>query len=133
MFLATINKPKALLHTSYIGKVRAEELAHSREELVTLLADLAPGFRLLTDLGRLQSMSESCAAEIAKMMELCDQKGVSLVVRVIPDRRKDIGMNILSQFHYPHHPNTVTCKTMVEAAKLLSLGQTEKANDSTSP
>jgi hypothetical protein len=52
---------------------------------------------------------------------LCDQKGVALVVRVVPDPTKDIGFNILSLFHYPHRPPAVTCKTMVEAARLLSL------------
>ena len=89
--------------------------------MVALLADLEPGFRLLTDLGRLDSIDLSCAAEIGKIMELCDQKGVALVVRVIPDRTKDIGLGILGLFHYPHHPRTVSCETIVEAAKLLSL------------
>jgi hypothetical protein len=54
-------------------------------------------------------------------MELCDQHGVGLVVRVIPDPAKDIGFNLLSIFHYPHHPRAVTCKTMSEAARLLSI------------
>jgi hypothetical protein len=121
MFLATSNKSKRLLHLSFIAQVSEEELARSREELVALLADLAPGFRLLTDLGRLESISVGCAAEIGKVMELCDQKGVALVVRVIPDETKDIGLNILSLFHYHHGPQSVTCKTMVEAARLLAL------------
>jgi hypothetical protein len=54
-------------------------------------------------------------------MDLCDQHGVGLVIRVIPDPAKDIGLNILSIFHYPHHPRTVTCKAMNEAARLLSI------------
>jgi len=121
MFLATINKPKNLLHLSYIGEVRVEELAQSREDIVMLSADLTPGFRLLTDLGRLGSMSADCASEIGKIMQLCGQKGVKLVVRVIPDPTKDIGLNVLSLFHYPRRPRMVSCGNMVEAAKLLSL------------
>lgn len=121
MILATINKPKQLLLLSLIGEVRAEELAQSREELVGLLAELPPGFRLLTDLGRLDSMSVGCVAEIGKIMEVFDQKGVELVVRVIPDQEKDIGLNIISFFHYHHRPRIVTCKNIVEAAELLSL------------
>ena len=121
MFLAAINKSKQLLYLSFIGQVRVEELVQSREELVTLVADLTSGFRLLTDLGRLDSISPSCASEIAKVMELCDEKGVELVVRVIPDHTKDIGLNILSFFHHHRRPRTLTCKNMVEAAKLLSL------------
>jgi hypothetical protein len=121
MILATVNKSKQLLHLSFIGEVRVEELVAARDELVMLLADLEPGFRLLTDLERLDAMSLDCAAEMGRSMELCDQKGVGLIVRVIPDPMKDIGLGILSRFHYPHRPRTVTCESMVEAAKLLSL------------
>ncbi len=121
MFLATINKPNQLLYLSFIQQVKVEELEQARENVIRLLADLTTGFRLLTDLGRLDSMDVNCAAEIGKMMELCDEKGVGLVVRVIPDHAKDIGLNILALFHYRHAPRTVTCNNMVEAAKVLSL------------
>lgn len=39
MFLATANKPKRLLHLSYIGRVEPEELARGFEDLKVLLAD----------------------------------------------------------------------------------------------
>jgi len=121
MILATINKSKQLLYLSFIGLVRVEEFARQREEVLALLSELAPGFRLLTDLGRLDSLEEGCAAEIGKLMELCDQNGVELVVRVIPNQTKDIGLGILSIFHYHHHPREVTCTDLIEAAELLSL------------
>src|SRR5438270_10557647 len=78
------------------------------------------GERRLADLERLDSISLDCAPEIGKVMELCDQKGVALVVRVIPDHTKDIGLGILSHFHYHRLPRIVTCANMAEAAKLLS-------------
>jgi hypothetical protein len=53
------------------------------------------------------------------MMDLIGQAGVDLVMRVIPEPGQDIGMNILTRFHYRRHPRTVTCKSMVEAARLL--------------
>src|SRR5437763_16077438 len=121
MVLATINKSKQLLCLSFIGQVRVEELAKSNEELPALLAELGPGFRVLADLDRLDSMSVGCAAEIGKAMELCDQKEVGLIVRVIPDKGKDIGLGILTYFHYHRQPRVATCTTLVEAAKLLSL------------
>src|SRR5205823_14940866 len=93
MFLPTVNKPKQLLHLSFIDRVRLAELTQSRDEIVTLLADLTPGFRVLSDLGRLDSIEDNCETEIGKIMELCDQKGVGLVVRMIPDPTKDIGLN----------------------------------------
>jgi hypothetical protein len=121
MFLVTTNKPKRLLHLSFIQHVGVEEIQRGRKDVVALLADLPAGFHVLADLGRLESMDMACAKEFGKVMELCDQHGVDLVVRMIPDPTKDIGLNILSIFHYPHKPRTVTCKTMAEAAKLLSL------------
>jgi hypothetical protein len=121
MFLASINKSKQLLYLSFIQQVRAEELERSREDVVTLLADLTAGFRLLTDFGRLDSLAADCATEIGRMMDLFDQKGVGFVVRVIPDPTKDFGMNILSLFHYRSRPRILTCNSMMEAAELLAL------------
>ena len=120
MLLATINKSKRLLVLSFIGEVQVEELVEAREEVVMLLADLGRGFRVLADLGRLDSISISCAPEIGKVMELCEQKGVELVVRLIPDQKKDIGLGILSHFHYRRQPRVVNCTTIVEAVKQLS-------------
>ena len=121
MFLATINKSKQLLCISFIEKVRVEELTQNHDGVVAMIAELSSGFRVLTDMERLESIGVSCRDEIGKIMELCDQKGVELIVRVIPDPQKDIGLNILSLFHYSRRPRTVTCESMVEAAKVLSL------------
>ena len=121
MFLATINKSKQLLCVSFIGNVTADELVQSYDEVAIMINDLKPGFRLLTDMGRLDSISVDCREQIGKVMELCDQKGVKLIVRVIPDPKKDIGLNILSLFHYSRRPRSVTCDNMLEAAEVLSL------------
>jgi hypothetical protein len=59
--------------------------------------------------------------EIEKLMEICSKKGMELVVRVISDPSKDIGLNILSFFHYGRRIRVVTCENMMEAAKALSL------------
>jgi len=121
MVLVTTNRAKQLLCLSYLERVQAGDLERSREDLEVLLAELRPGFRLLADLSRLESMDLDCAAGLGQFMELMDQGGVSLVVRVIPDPRKDIGMNILTILHYRHRPRLVTCATWAEAAKELSL------------
>lgn len=121
MFLATTNKLKRLLHLSYIQRVRDKELQNGLKEVAKLLEDMPDGFRLLGDYGRLEYMDAACMTEIGKLMELCDQRGVELVVRVIPDPRKDFGMNILSMFHYRPQLPVHTCKTLEEASKLLSL------------
>jgi hypothetical protein len=121
MVLVTLNKSKQLLLLTFIGHVLPEELVRSREDLIKSLSELSPQFRLLTDLSPLEAMHQDCAKEIARSMELCDEKGVGLLVRVIPDPRKDIGLNILSAFHYSRQPRIVICNTMTEAARALSL------------
>jgi hypothetical protein len=121
MFLATNNKPKQLLLLSFIADVQVEQLLQGHDDVVRLMTELQSGFRLLTDLSRLGSMAPDCAPEIGRMMELCDRQGVELIVRVIPHPTKDIGLGILSHFHYSRPPRTITCETMTEAAKLLGL------------
>lgn len=121
MFIATINKPKQLLFLTYVGRVRAEDLASYREEINTLLAELSPGFRLLVDFCRLESMDRDCAPEVGRTMELLDCKGLDQVVRVIPDPGKDIGMIILGLFHYSARIKVTTCETMSEAIERLNL------------
>jgi len=54
-------------------------------------------------------------------MELADKSGVGLLVRVIPDPTKDIGLDILTLFHYRNLPRMITCENMSEAAEKLSL------------
>lgn len=121
MFLATTNKAKRLVCLTYLGQVRAEEIKAGREETLTLLEDLGPGFRVLADFERLESMGPETAAEVGRLMEMADAKGVALIVRVVPDPSKDIGLNILAQFHYKRRVETVTCATMEEAARVLGI------------
>ena len=121
MLLVTSNKTKQLLYLSFIGMVRPAEFQNRREELATQLAGLAPGFHSLVDLTHLEFMGLECMAELGRQMELIGKSGVSLVVRVIPDPSKDIGMNILTIFHYPQQLQVVTCQNLAEAVKALNL------------
>jgi len=121
MVLAAANKEKRLLYLAFIGQVRAKELARDREQAVKLSAELPAGFRLLTDLSRLDSMDTNCESEISKLMEALDHNGIALVVRVIPSPSKDIGFNILGAFHYRRQVKAISCSTMEEAARLLGL------------
>lgn len=119
MFLATINKPNQLLYMSYADRVAVEELEQARGNIAKLLEDLSAGFRLLADFSQLEAMDVQCARPLGALMELCDEKGVALVVRIIPDPAKDIGMNIISRFHYRKRPRIVTCASLAEAGEIL--------------
>jgi hypothetical protein len=52
-------------------------------------------------------------------MDLCNEKGASLVVRVIPDPYRDIGMQIMSIFHYGGSVQILTCQTLAQANEIL--------------
>jgi hypothetical protein len=121
MFLATTNKTQRLLYLSYIGRVQAEEVERGREEVNALVADWPDGFRILADFGRLESMDVAATKEVGRLMDMSNQRGVELVVRVLPDPRKDPGLNILTRFHYKHPLQLVTCETMEEAARALGI------------
>ena len=70
---------------------------------------------------RLESMDAASSTEIGKVMEMLSAKGLELSVRVIPDPSKDIGLSILSTFHYRKKVRIVTCTSMEDAAKELGL------------
>jgi hypothetical protein len=101
--------------------VTPEQLVRGRDDLLAMLAEMSPGFRLLADFSQLKTMDVECLEEIGAMMERFDRAGISMVVRVVPDESKDIGMNILTIFHYHHRPNVVTCQNLTEAGRALEL------------
>lgn len=120
MVTIEVEQPKRLLVVRYSGVVGPEEAEEGLEQIRSGLVRLESGFRLLADLTELQLMDVACAPFIEKAMELCNAKGVSMVVRVIPDPHRDIGMQIMSIFHYGSEVRIVTCRTLDEATELLS-------------
>ena len=114
-----VDEPKRLLVIRYRGVVRAEETDKGLEQIRNGLAKMQSGFRLLADLTELQSMDVGCAPFIEKAMDMCNEKGASMVVRVIPDPQRDIGLQIMSIFHYRGDVRILTCETLTQAAELL--------------
>src|ERR1700681_3770742 len=100
MFKVEVDKTKNLLKVHFAQRVDAGEAQHYASEIQLLLADFGPGFRQMTDLSGLESMDLACLPHIAQVMDACSKAGLKLVVRVIPDPRKDIGLNIMSLFHH---------------------------------
>jgi anti-anti-sigma regulatory factor len=74
---------------------------------------------MVTDITHLKSMDASCTPSLEKMMDLCDAKGVGMVVRIVSDPRRDIGFNIMSLFHYTRAVIILTCSNWDEAERAL--------------
>ena len=113
------NIPKKLLEIRYGGVVRAEDSEKGLEQLRAKLELLETGFRVLVDLTALESMEVKCAPFVEKAMDLCNEHGASTVVRVVPDPHRDIGLQIMSVFHYRGDVRIITCLSLAEANQIL--------------
>ena len=120
MFLTEFDRWQRLLKITIAGHSTAEEAISCLDSVQALLADIQPGFRLLADLRGILSMPTTAAPYIGELMESCAEKGVELVVRLLPaEPSRDIGFAIMSHFHYTRDIRIVTCATMEEAASYL--------------
>jgi anti-anti-sigma regulatory factor len=119
MFDVAVEKTANLLKVSYVGTVKADEARRCQERILLLLKELQRGFGMLTDFSALEAMDLACAPFIEQVMDACDDAGIKTVVRVFPDPRKDIGLNIMSLFHYSRGVRIVTCRTLEEAQTVL--------------
>ena len=119
MFTIEFDQSRNLLVIRYNDHVGPDETEGALGVMRLMLNNVERGFRLLADLTHLRSMDLACAPHIESAMDLCDEKGVAQVVRIIPDARQDIGMQIMSHFHYGGDVRIVTCKSADEAMTFL--------------
>ena len=122
MFRIELDQPQDSLMIRYSGPgVSPEETSRCAEEVwVAVTMCRASGFRLLVDLTDLQAMDVSCAPHIRSIMDMCNQNGVAEVLRIIPDPKRDIGLQIMSYFHYSGDVHIVTCESLGDAANALA-------------
>jgi hypothetical protein len=119
MILVETDVERELLTVTYCGHVVPEEFGPALKLIEEGLGKLQPGFRLLTDLGGLEAMDYACAPLIDRAMDQINSRGVTVVVRIVADPRKDIGFGVMSLFHYGPQVNVVTCETVEEAGRVL--------------
>lgn len=121
MITFEVDESKSLLAIRYQGHVASEETEKGLNDIRSGLAKLESGLRVLVDLTELNQMEVACAPFIEKAMDLCNDKGASMVVRVIPDPHRDIGLQIMSIFHYGGDVRIITCQSLAEANEILFL------------
>ena len=120
MYSVEIDRSKRLLVINALQRVTAEEAKLVAQRVRELLHDVMPGFRVLADFRWLESMDPAAAPHVARIMDALAEKGVSSVTRVMPDPHKDIGLNILSQFHYGPEIQIATFETLADALQSLT-------------
>ena len=67
----------------------------------------------------MDSMDSGTVRHVAEIMDALTEKKVASVTRVISDPHKDIGLNILSQFHYGPEIQINTFETLADAVQSL--------------
>src|ERR1700756_4645203 len=120
MYSVEIDRSKRLLVISALQQVTAEEAKLAAQQVRELSRDVAPGFRVLADFRWLESMDSAAAPHLAEIMDTLTEKGVASVTRVMPDPHKDIGLNILSQFHYGTDVKIATFETLADALRNIA-------------
>ena len=122
MYSVEIDRSKRLLVISALQRVTAEQAKLAAKQVRDLLRDVAPGFRVLVDFRWLESMDSAAAHHVAEIMDALAEKRVASVTRVMPDPHKDIGLNILSQFHYGPEVKVATFQTLADGLQSLVEG-----------
>jgi hypothetical protein len=120
MYIVELDRSKRLLVISAVQRVTAEQTKLAAQRVRGVLQDVAPGFRLLADYRWLDAMDPGAAPHIAEIMDALAEKGVASVTRVVPDPHKDIGLNILSQFHYGPKIQIATFETLADALQSMA-------------
>jgi len=120
MYAVELDRSKRLLVISATQRVTAGQVKAVAEGVRELLQDVAPGFRVLVDFRWLDWMDSAAAPHLAGIMETLTEKGVGSVTRVLSDPRKDIGLNILSQFHYGSDVTITTFETLADALQSIA-------------
>ena len=120
MYAVELDQSKRLLVISAVQRVTAAEAKLAAQRVRELLQDVVPGFRVLADFRWLDSMDSASARYIAEIMDTLAKKGLASVTRVIPDPHKDIGLNILSQFHYGPEIKIATFETLADAMQSIA-------------
>ncbi|MFH1061734.1 MAG: diguanylate cyclase [Candidatus Omnitrophota bacterium] len=91
------------------------------ERLKKELAQAKKGFMVISDLSRVDCFDEASSKYIQKMMMICNAHGVSKIFRVVPNKAKDIGFNIMSIFHYSKSVKIYTYESIEEARFFVNL------------
>ena len=108
-----------LLRTRFSGHPTKPDLEAGVATIRAALGQMRPGFTILADWSGIEGLELDSAPYIAEIMEMVRANHAALVVRVLPEPSKDIGINILSVVHLRGSARTVTAENLEEAERLI--------------
>jgi len=119
IFETRVDLARNIMRTRFFGDVTAAGMQSVVAKAEAVLPDLKPGFSVFADFRDITSMGLDCVPALTKIMDLCRERGIGLIVRRLPEPTRDIGINILSVVHYRGKVRTVTVDTIEEAEDAL--------------
>ena len=117
MYTVELDRSKRVLVISAAARVTTEDARIAAQRIREVLREVSPGFHALADFRWLESMDPAAARHIAAIMDALAEKNIASVTRVMPDPHKDIGLNILSLFHYGANVKIATFETLADAVQ----------------
>lgn len=118
-FDAVVDPARNLVRTRFTGNVTAASMLSAAAQVETLLAQTNPGFSVFADFSQVVAMDLDCIRSLTRIMDLCHAHEVGLIVRILPAKGRDIGINLLATVHYRGKVKTVTVDTVAEAERVL--------------
>lgn len=119
MIKARYDQNRNVLVIELAGKINAPQMSALCGEVQALLPRLRKGFKLLTDLTEVYEVDPDIKEPTKKLMEFINSQGVTEILRVIPDPSHDIGLGIMSLFHYSKDVQFYTFQSRREAEARL--------------
>lgn len=104
---------------AFSGQIDITQAEQSYSDIQKATPKHGKGFKILTDLSKVESMEQGVQNAIKRSMDYFNQHGVTEVVRVIPDPSQDIGFSIMSLFHYSKKVQILTVSSFEEANAYL--------------
>ena len=120
MYSIEASDTERLIKISWSGRVGSDEMRRCDEEIRVAASKMRSRFRVLVDMTDLESMDVACAPYVGSLIDLCVTSQVEHVIRVIPDPHKDIGLNIISYFHYSSKTRVTICENLAVAMRRLA-------------
>ncbi len=115
----TVDATRNLVRTHFAGRFDAASMLAAADQVAKTLPGLSRGFSVLADFSRLASIDFESVPHLTRIMDLCREHGIGFIVRVLPTRKHDIGINLLAVVHYRGKVKTVTVDNLADAERAL--------------
>jgi len=100
MYKIDMDIDKRIVSIKIMGEFDLKQSQEMYRDAAIILKTAEGPLMVLSDISEAIDIKHESIEALSKVMELFNSHGTKQVIRIIPDSSKDIGLNILSRFHY---------------------------------